>query len=140
MDRANYIILFVLIGLMALCLYHSTENKMGFQNCKQSNYDYFQENRQSPDYKSIKDMIQLPNKDPNMRTSSLIVPTYSQNNYIPSPNNQVLNVNQINFLNSAQPEENRKQTKMEVLNLCYQDVINDSINIQQAPKNMYITP
>ena len=43
-------------------------------------------------------------------------------------------------LSREQPEEHRKQTKMEVLNLCYQDVINDSINIQQAPKNMYITP
>jgi len=140
MDKTNYIVLFVLIGLVAVCIYHSTQNKMGFQNYKKTDYDYFQENKETQDYKLIKDMIQLPHKNPTMQTSSLVVPTYSQNNYIPSPNNQVLNVKQVNHLNMGQPEENRKQTKMEVLNLCYQDIINDSINIQQTPKNIYITP
>jgi hypothetical protein len=138
MDKLNYFIIFVLVGLVIACLYHSTNIKSGFQN--QEMVNYHTENTQTNDYKMIKDMIQLPNKNPNMQTDSLVVPTYSQENYIPSPNNQVLNIQQIEKLSREQPEEHRKQTKMEVLNLCYQDVINDSINVQQAPKNMYITP
>ena len=138
MDKLNYFIIFVLVGLVIACLYHSTSRKSGFQN--QEMVNYHTENTQTNDYKMIKDMIQLPNKNPNMQTDSLVVPTYSQENYIPSPNNQVLNIQQMEKLSKEQPEEHRKQTKMEVLNLCYQDVINDSINVQQAPKNMYITP
>ena len=138
MDKLNYFIIFVLVGLVIACLYFSTSRKSGFQN--QEMVNYHTENTQTNDYKMIKDMIQLPNKNPNMQTDSLVVPTYSQENYIPSPNNQVLNIQQMEKLSREQPEEHRKQTKMEVLNLCYQDVINDSINVQQAPKNMYITP
>ena len=138
MDKLNYFIIFVLVGLVIACLYHSTSRKSGFTNSQKCNY--YTENTQTNDYKMIKDMIQLPNKNPNMQTDSLVVPTYSQENYIPSPNNQVLNIQQMEKLSREQPEEHRKQTKMEVLNLCYQDVINDSINVQQAPKNMYITP
>ena len=138
MEKLNYFIIFVLLGLAVTCLYFSTNKKSGFQNPQK--YDYYPVNTESNDYKSINDMIQLPNKDPAMQTDSLVVPTYSQENYIPSPNNQVLNLQQMEKLSKEQPEEHRKQTKMEVLNLCYQDVINDSINVQQAPKNMYITP
>ena len=138
MDKLNYFIILVLVGLVIACLYHSTNNKSGFTNSRKC--DYHVENTNTNDYKMIKDMIQLPNKNPEMQTDSLVVPTYSQENYIPSPNNQVLNMQQMEKLSREQPEEHRKQTKMEVLNLCYQDVINDSINVQQAPKNMYITP
>jgi hypothetical protein len=138
MEKLNYFIIFVLLGLAITCLYFSTNKKSGFQNSQK--YDYYPVNTESNDYKSINDMIQLPNKDPTMQTDSLVVPTYSQENYIPSPNNQVLNLQQMEKLSKEQPEEHRKQTKMEVLNLCYQDVINDSINVKQAPKNMYITP
>lgn len=138
MDKLNCFIIFILVGLVIACLYHSTNIKSGFTNSQKCNYHT--ENTQTNDYKMIKDMIQLPNKNPNMQTDSLVVPTYSQENYIPSPNNQVLNMQQMEKLSKEQPEEHRKQTKMEVLNLCYQDVINDSINVQQAPKNMYITP
>ena len=138
MDTINYIIIGVLLVLVVVCLYHSTNTNSGFTNPEK--YNMYPENTESVDYKLIKDMIQLPNKNPNMQTDSLVVPTYSQQNYIPSPNNQVLNIQQMEKLSREQPEEHRKQTKMEVLNLCYQDVINDSINIQQAPRNLYITP
>ena len=36
--------------------------------------------------------------------------------------------------------EDRKELRMNICNLCYDDLENDAINMMQSPKALYITP
>ena len=54
MEKLNYFIIFVLLGLAITCLYFSTNKKSGFQNPQK--YDYYPVNTESNDYKSINDI------------------------------------------------------------------------------------
>ena len=78
---------------------------------------------------------QLDSYIEHMRKSQLIVPTYNQNSYVSQ--NSLNNVN-MNSKNST--EEQKKQTRMEFYNLCYDDKLNDDLNISMTPLNLFTHP
>lgn len=76
---------------------------------------------------------------------NLLVPTYGQNSYV-SEKNKLNNLNQYipgeesAIKSKASMYEDRKQLRMDICNLCYDDLENDTINMMQTPKALYITP
>lgn len=79
------------------------------------------------------------------KNHDLLVPTYGQNSYVSEKNN-------LNNLNKYIPGEessirgkysmyeDRKQLRMDICNLCYNDLENDTINMMQTPKALFVTP
>lgn len=88
----------------------------------------------------INDQYQYKNKK-----YDLLVPTYGQNSYV-SEKNKLNNLN--NYIPGEESSirskksmyEDRKQLRMDICNLCYDDVENDVINIMQAPKGLFAIP
>ena len=69
-----------------------------------------------PDKAIIENTINLPNRDPQMLTSSMIVP-------VPSIN-----------------DESRKKTRMDILNMFYNSMDDDKISIKSRPQGLYLIP
>ena len=65
----------------------------------------------------IKNMINLPNRNPAMLTSSMIVPEPSQ-----------------------PTDEARRRTRMDILNMFYNSFDDDNTTISSRPQNLYIIP
>ena len=76
---------------------------------------------------------------------NLLVPSYGQNSYVSEKNN-LNNLNkyipgeETNIRNKKSIYEDRKELRMNICNLCYDDLENDAINMMQSPKALYITP
>tara|TARA_B100001057_G_C22625729_1_gene862394 strand:- start:335 stop:754 length:420 start_codon:yes stop_codon:yes gene_type:complete len=79
-------------------------------------------------------MIHNTNPRKEYLTNNMVVPTYSQDSYIPSENNRVISID-----NKLISREDKKINTMNVLNLCYQDS-NDDLNINLVAKNLHISP
>jgi len=73
-------------------------------------------NNLSIDEKIIRDMINLPNRNPDLLTSSMVYPEQRDS------------------------DEYRKKTRMDVLNMFYSSFDDDSISIKSRPQNLYIIP
>jgi hypothetical protein len=69
-----------------------------------------------PDERKIREMIELPNRNPEWLTSSMVVPSN-----LPS-------------------DEKRKETRMEILNMFYNNGIDDQTSIHARPQNLYVIP
>lgn len=85
---------------------------------------------------------ELMNRLNHQEKSSLIVPTYNQNSYVSQnslndTNEDELKLKSMVNVNNNNYEE-KKKTRMEFYNLCYDDIVNDNINIQQSPLNLYV--
>jgi len=65
----------------------------------------------------IRNMIDLPNRDPAMLTTSMVVPEPSK----PS-------------------DEDRRKTRMDILNMFYNSFDDDLTTIKSRPQNLYIIP
>jgi len=65
----------------------------------------------------IRNMINLPNRNPSYLTSSMIVPEITK----PS-------------------DEERRKTRMDILNMFYNSFDDDATSIQSRPQNLYIIP
>lgn len=79
--------------------------------------------------KQLNDYIQ------HMRKSQLIIPTYNQNSYV-SENS----LNNINMGPKLGSEEQKKKTRMEFYNICYDENENDNLNIKLVPENLFVHP
>ena len=64
----------------------------------------------------IRNMIDLPNRDPRMLTSSLVVPEI-----VPK-------------------DEDRRKTRMDILNMFYNSFDDDTISVSKRPKGLYVIP
>jgi hypothetical protein len=64
----------------------------------------------------IKAHINLPNRDPKMLTSSMVIPE------------------------PTLKEENKKQTRMEILNMFYNSFDDDRVNVSSRPQGLYLIP
>jgi hypothetical protein len=64
----------------------------------------------------IRSHINLPNRDPKMLTSSMVIPE------------------------PTVKEETKKQTRMEILNMFYNTFDSDQVNISKRPQGLYIIP
>ena len=87
-------------------------------------------------------MNELMNRLNHQEKSSLIVPTYNQNSYVSQNSFNDINENDLKLKSMVNVNNNnyeeKKKTRMEFYNLCYDDIINDNINIQQSPLNLYV--
>jgi hypothetical protein len=64
----------------------------------------------------IRSMIELPNRDPAKMTSSMVVPAPTTN------------------------DEDRRRTRMDILNMFYNSFDDDSVTIGSRPKGLYVIP
>jgi hypothetical protein len=64
----------------------------------------------------IRNMIDLPNRDPKMLTSSMVIPEPKVD------------------------QEQQKQSRMEVLNMFYNSFDDDLINVNKRPQGLYLVP
>jgi hypothetical protein len=64
----------------------------------------------------IRNMIELPNRDPRMLTTSMVIPEITSSN------------------------EMQKQTRMEILNMFYNTFDDDTTSIKSRPQGMYLIP
>ena len=64
----------------------------------------------------IRNMIELPNRDPAMLTSSMVVPA------------------------PTTTDEERRRTRMDILNMFYNSFDDDAIDIGSRPKGLYVVP
>jgi hypothetical protein len=64
----------------------------------------------------IRNMIELPNRDPKYLTTSMVLPEIKTS------------------------EEDRKRTRMDILNMFYNTFDDDLITINAKPQGLYITP
>ncbi len=69
-----------------------------------------------PDERMIREMIELPPRDPMYLTSNMVVPSN-----LPS-------------------EEHRKESRMEILNMFYNNGIDDRVSFHARPQNFYVIP
>lgn len=87
-------------------------------------------------------MNELMNRLNHQEKSSLIVPTYNQNSYVSQNSFNDINEDDLKLKSMVNVNNNnyeeKKKTRMEFYNLCYDDIINDNINIQQSPLNLYV--
>lgn len=87
-------------------------------------------------------MNELMNRLNHQEKSSLIVPTYNQNSYVSQNSINDINEDDLKLKSMVNVNNNnyeeKKKTRMEFYNLCYDDIINDNINIQQSPLNLYV--
>ena len=87
-------------------------------------------------------MNELMNRLNHKEKSSLIVPTYNQNSYVSQNSFNDINEDDLKLKSMVNVNNNnyeeKKKTRMEFYNLCYDDIINDNINIQQSPLNLYV--
>jgi hypothetical protein len=65
----------------------------------------------------IRSMIELPNRNPAMLTSSMVIPE-------PAPIN----------------DETRRRTRMDILNMFYDSFDDDAVSISSRPKGLFIVP
>ena len=65
----------------------------------------------------IKNMINIPNRDPKLLTSSMVFP-------------ETLNTS----------DEKRKQTRMDILNMFYSSFDDDLTSFNKRPRGLYLTP
>lgn len=70
-----------------------------------------------------------------MKKSQLIIPTYNQSSYIPEKS-----INDIDIGLNTKKEEDKKKTKMQYYNLCYDESLNDDLNINLIPRNLFTHP
>lgn len=70
-----------------------------------------------------------------IKKSQLIIPTYNQPSYISEKS-----LNNIDMGPNTSKEEYKKKNRMEFYNLCYDESINDDININLVPKNLFTHP
>jgi hypothetical protein len=64
----------------------------------------------------IRNMIDLPNRDPKFLTSSMVIPE------------------------PTVKEETRRKTRMEILNMFYNSFDDDLVNYNSRPKGLYVIP
>lgn len=64
----------------------------------------------------IRDHIDLPNRNPKMLTSSIVIPE------------------------PTIKEESKKQTRMEILNMFYNSINDDKVNYSSRPQGLYLIP
>jgi hypothetical protein len=65
----------------------------------------------------IRNMIDLPNRNPKMLTSSMVVPELEK-----------------------PTDEERRRTRMDILNMFYNSFDDDATSIQSRPQNLYVIP
>jgi hypothetical protein len=70
-----------------------------------------------------------------MRNSQLIIPTYNQSSYVSQKS-----MNNTNMGPNTGKEEDKKKSRMEYYNLCYDESLNDDLNINLIPKNLFTHP
>ena len=64
----------------------------------------------------IRNMIELPNRNPAMLTSSMVIPEITQN------------------------VEDQRRTRMDILNMFYNTFDEDAITIKTRPQGLYVIP
>lgn len=124
-------VLGLLMIILLLCRLYKNYNKRRetydniIDNVKLNNFD---------NHDLFKSMIHNSNPRKEYLTSNMVVPTYSQDTYIPSENNRVIFKD-----NKKLSREDKKVNSMNVLNLCYNDS-NDDLNISLVAKNLHVSP
>jgi len=110
--------LLVIILLIIYCLINAYLNNQSNRNNFANIMVLKGVNKDIPkiDEAIIRAHIELPNRDPKMLTTSMVVPAPT-----------VL-------------EEAKKQTRMEILNMFYNTFDNDIVNITHRPQGLYMIP
>jgi uncharacterized membrane protein YvbJ len=91
----------------------SMQDIIMMQNTILNSYVY-----EMPDKRMIQNMIHLPNDDQALLTNSMVLPEHVHCN----------------------DNEKRKETKMEVLNMFYNNSIDDEISIHARPQKLFMIP
>jgi hypothetical protein len=110
------VLVLILICIIAYCItihYNKKEkminSAMLIQLIQNTKYEM-------PDERKIREMIELPNRNPMYLTSNMVVPS------------------------NLSSEEQRKESRMEVLNMFYNNGIDDRVSIHARPQNLYVIP
>ena len=118
--------MFHLLILLCICIvlymmlskYMNKMNNMSnFTNVSGDNGNYCKGDIPKMDEAIIRNMINNPNRNPAMLTSSMVVPEPSKPN-----------------------DETRRKTKMDILNMFYSSFDDDLTTIKARPQNLYIIP
>lgn len=110
------IVLFMILASYCLTrMYLDPKNKI--DTMLWSNY-WTNTKHMMPDEVAFRNMIDLPGRDPLWMTESMVAPIGSE------------------LIN----DEKQKISKMEVLNMLYNDGINDNIDRGSRPKGLYVIP
>ena len=110
----NLLILLCICGILYMMLSRYTKNINNFSNSGDS---YCKGDIPKMDEAIIRNMINLPNRNPAFLTSSMVVPEPSKPN-----------------------DETKRKTKMDILNMFYSSFDDDLITIKSRPQNLYIIP
>lgn len=110
------VIILILICIVAYCVTIHYDKKEKMINSAMLIHLIQNTKYEMPDERMIREMIELPNRNPMHLTSNMVVPSNLPN------------------------EEQRKESRMEVLNMFYNNGIDDSVSIHARPQNLYIIP
>ena len=91
-------------------------NLIALHNSRIINENHCNKSIPKMDEETIKNMINLPNRNPEMLTSSMVVP-----NNLPS-------------------DEARRRTRMDILNMFYTSFDDDTTSVSFRPKGLYMIP
>jgi hypothetical protein len=117
-SQPGFILLVILIiCIVAYCItiYH-TNSKEKMLNGTLIMHMIQNTKYEMPDKRKIREMIELPNRNPAYLTSSMVAPVN-----VPS-------------------EEKKRETRMEVFNMFYNNTIDDEVSIHARPQNLFIIP
>jgi hypothetical protein len=110
------VIILILICIIAYCITIHYDKKEKMINSTMLIHLVQNTKHEMPDERMIREMIELPPRDPMYLTSNMVVPSN-----LPS-------------------EEHRKESRMEVLNMFYNNGIDDRVSIHARPQNLYVIP
>lgn len=123
---SQYIILIVILIVIITCFIayyitkyaksNSMSNMSNMSNILIMMQNKCLNNNEMLDKQIIQNMIHLPNDNPALLTNSMVLPEHVPSN------------------------EKRKETKMEVLNMFYNNSIDDEISIHARPQKLFIIP
>ena len=114
--------LFILLGIcivLYMMLSRYTKSKNNFNDINYSNLSnpYCKGDIQKLDEAIIRNMIALPNRNPAMLTTSMVVPEPSKSS-----------------------DEEKRKTRMDIFNMFYNSFDDDLITIKARPQNLYVIP
>ena len=115
---AILIIILIIIYYIASAYISSNNNKNNFMNLivLNPNNAGFHNDIPKIDEAIIKAHINLPNRDPKMLTTSMVLPEHTIK------------------------EETKKQTRMEILNMFYNSFDDDRVSVSNRPQGLYLVP
>jgi hypothetical protein len=110
------VLILFLVCIIAYCITIYYEKREKLITSKMLIHLVHNTKHEMPDERMIREMIELPPRDPMYLTSNMVVPSN-----LPS-------------------EEHRKESRMEILNMFYNNGIDDRVSFHARPQNFYVIP